>query len=152
MVSTALAIGLLVVILLFTNSQKKQDALVEENRKLEETVEILQEDNIQKFIERTRMVMSGELFIDYTDEDELRVFVFDERFYPDVDAIESSFEVYYAYRESETVKLLVAYHIDYLDASGKRISWVGVWSGNPATWTIELRNGHYILVDRTDFP
>ena len=152
MVSTVLAIGFLVITLLFMNSLKQQDVLVEENRKLKETVEILQEDSIQKFIERTKMVMSGELLIDSTDEDRLGVYSFHERTYPDTDAIEASFQVLYAYREGEAVKLIVAYDIEYRDASGRLLYAKGVWSGSPVIWTIELRNGHYILVDRTDFP
>ncbi|MCL2746990.1 MAG: hypothetical protein FWE48_07915 [Coriobacteriia bacterium] len=145
-----LVIALLIVSALLIYSLVQQKALADTNQELRDTVALLQDDDMQEFIEYAKKVMAGEILIDDIEKDRLWCYSYTEEYYPEVTRIESDLTVLSVQVEGDTGVMKVTYKITYFDSRGKIVSAMG--ASYPVTWTLEKRPEGWFVIGNNDGP
>ena len=145
--SIVLACSLIVVSGLFAYTKIQANAL-------ERKVELLLDEDMRAFIKHVESVMAGETLIESYEDDKLWIYSYRERHYhSEVSKIQSYFRILDIYFEGDTVKMQLAYRIDYLDSSDKIVAGRGAspdYGG--IIWTLEKHDGKWVVVGNTDAP
>jgi hypothetical protein len=121
------------------------------NRELTETLQVLQIEGIPEFMAKARKVMIGEIAVDDQD-DFLRSYTCTKEDYPTLSKVELDFEVIYAHADGDRIELWIVYERRYLDSTGKTLMYAIVSIYHPAIWTLEKRDGEWIVVKVLERP
>ena len=149
--AAALAIALVVVSVTLGNARKTSNDHESKIHKLEETIRVLQDEDIQVFIKHVNNVMAGEILIE-DEKDLLWGYSYHKDAYPKMSSIESSFEVITAQIDGDRCEIVIAYEITYFNSIGKEIRYRQVHWSSSRTWILEKQNEKWILIEKNDGP
>ena len=148
----------LIIVCLFTfivirDVKKTHQQQLDINQKLESTIRLLQQDDIQELLSHVRKVMAGEVVYEWEMEtgilSPLAWYSFNSRsreIYPTMYTIESELVVLEININDDSGEMKVFYSICYLDSSGKLIYGNHVDSSTPTKWILERQNGVWVIV------
>jgi predicted ribosome-associated RNA-binding protein Tma20 len=157
----ALAICLIVVVTRFVSNKKdcsahlesqSIDALQKEN--LMETIEVLQQDDIQRLIAYAKKVMAGEIIVE-RGESPLSIYSYHsymKELFPTMATIDMSLTVVEAHVDGDRGELKVSYSMRYLDSSSALLMLSSSSLEFPSIWLIEKQGDEWVVVYIDEYP
>ena len=154
-VIVSLIIAIVVLsILLKTNTQKNDKHFLQQEeaiQALQQTVEALQREDIQRLLEHVKGVMAGEIIID-DKSDPLRRYSYDKDTYPAMDRIVTSLKALEILLDDDIGTMKASYVILYYNSSGSVLRGSSSGPRYPTIWTIEKQGEDWVIVEINERP
>ena len=144
-----LAIGLILMVVLYVNLRRKLDSQIERLQHQETVVEWVQSVEIQRLIERVRKVMQGEIIYERGTDAlaEYSHISTRDRLGQDLYAIKSDLRIVDLRLDEDKGQAIVTYHILYLNSEGEILMGISADSITPDRWILEKQDGDWVIVE-----
>jgi len=124
---------------------------VEKYNKIKVTLEIIQQESIQRLLSHVKEVMTGKIILD-DENNPLSRYSYKMDTYPKMHTVETNIEVIDAHLENNVGEIAVCYYMRYLDSTGKVLMYGSATFDFPAIWSIEKQGEEWIVVDIDEHP
>ena len=156
-----LACILTLVSVLYISLKREIHVKSEDVQRREETLNLLQQNDIQELISHVRQVMAGEIVYEVDLETGYRPPLMwysinpdiIRRTYPTMYTIESDLTVLEINLDDHngTGEIVITYFIRYLDSSDQLLRSVSVRPESPDRWILERQDGEWIIVEVLEY-
>jgi len=119
--------------------------------RLHQTVEALQQNDIQRLIEHVRKVMTAEILIE-DHSNALWIYSFIRDSYPTMERVELNLEILEIVLDGDVGEIKASYFIRYLDSSGRTLMAGHVTPDLPAIWILERQGADWVIVEINEPP
>ena len=150
-------VGMLVFVSMsYINLRREYQLQLSHIQRRENTINLLQQDDIQELLSHVSQVMAGEIIYEPDDGDHMPIgaYSFNSRRrerYPDTYTIESGLTVLEISVDGDSGEIVVFYFISYLDSDGNPVMGESVAPYAPTIWRIEREEGEWVIVEILDF-
>jgi len=150
--------AVVVVLLLYINLKKDYTLQLEKSQRHENTIRLLQREDIQELLSHIKQIMRGEVIYEIDMESEnlsllaaYSLSSHQREIFPSLNAIEAELTVLEISLNGKYGEIIVSYFINLLDSAGELLSSRHVGSEAPTRWMIEQKEGKWTIVDIVDF-
>ena len=127
----------------YSSEQNRQN---EEINELRQTLEALQNDDIQRLITHVKEVMSGNVTYD-NGTSPLSRYSYKKELYPAVNSIEMNLDIIDISIDGNDGQIKAVYSLRYLDSAGKLIMGSSVSRYKPAIWIVEKQGEDWVIIN-----
>jgi len=150
--------SLVFTLFLYVSLKNNYQSQLKINQQREETIRLLQRDDIQELLSHVRSVFAGEIVYERDPEAEFRSPLTGYSFHsyhrersPAVYKIEYNVTVLEINLDRDKGELVVFYFLSYLDSDGNPLRGVAVDPDRPTRWIIERQEGKWVVVEIQEY-
>ena len=142
----------------YVKLRKEHHLQLERIQRQENTIKLLQQDDIKELIYHVRQVMAGEVVYEWDCEtgnpSPLTRYSFTSsrrQSFPDTHTIEFGLNVWEINLEDSRGEMIITYFIRYVDSTGRLLSGHSVARITPTRWILERQEEKWVIVKILDY-